>query len=247
MLKSNMKFIAFAILILVFFVFASGSINSDFDNNEFMSYTCNPKTSRIELFWKDKNGKILKSFSNLKTEVESGNQKLLFAMNAGMYMENNSPLGLYIENGHEIRKVNEAEAKSGNFYLKPNGVFYLTKNKEAKVMETSKFKKTNAIEFATQSGPMLLIDGEIHPAFNKGSENLNIRNGVGILPNNHVIFAISKVPVNFYDFAMYFKNLGCKNALYLDGFVSRAYIPEKNWVQMDGNFGVMIGVVSERN
>ena len=74
------------------------------------------------------------------------------------------------------------------------------------------------------------------------STNLNIRNGVGILPNNQIVFAISKKEINFYDFAEYFKNLGCKNALYLDGFVSRTYLPEKNWEQIDGNFGAIIGV-----
>ena len=89
---------------------------------------------------------------------------------------------------------------------------------------------------------MLVLDGQIHPAFKEGSKNLNIRNGVGILPNNKVVFAMSKSEINFYDFAKFFQNLGCKNALYLDGFVSRCYFPEKNWTQTDGNFGVIIGV-----
>ena len=53
---------------------------------------------------------------------------------------------------------------------------------------------------------------------------------------------MSKVGVNFYDFANYFKRIGCKNALYLDGFVSRTYLPEKEWIQTDGNFGVIVGV-----
>jgi uncharacterized protein YigE (DUF2233 family) len=90
---------------------------------------------------------------------------------------------------------------------------------------------------------MLVIDGAIHPAFVAGSANLNIRNGVGVLPNNELVFAMSKKEINFYDFAQYFKDLGCKNALYLDGFVSRTYLPEKNWKQEDGDFGVIIGVV----
>jgi uncharacterized protein YigE (DUF2233 family) len=79
----------------------------------------------------------------------------------------------------------------------------------------------------------------------KGSTNLNIRNGVGILPNNNIVFAMSKKEINFYDFAAYFQKLGCKNALYLDGFVSRTYLPEKHWLQEDGNFGVMIGVIEK--
>jgi uncharacterized protein YigE (DUF2233 family) len=89
---------------------------------------------------------------------------------------------------------------------------------------------------------MLVIDHVIHPSFRKGSENLNIRNGVGILPDGKVLMAISKVPVNLYDFALYFKNAGCKNALYLDGFVSRIYDPSRNILSGDEKFGVMIGV-----
>ncbi|MBP6659490.1 MAG: phosphodiester glycosidase family protein, partial [Chitinophagales bacterium] len=75
-----------------------------------------------------------------------------------------------------------------------------------------------------------------------GSTKLNIRNGVGILQNGNPIFVMSKQEVSFYDFAKYFKKIGCENALYLDGFVSRTYLPEKNWIQTDGNFGVIIGV-----
>jgi uncharacterized protein YigE (DUF2233 family) len=33
--------------------------------------------------------------------------------------------------------------------------------------------------------------------------------------------------------------------LYLDGFVSRMYLPAENWLQTDGDFGVMIGAVGD--
>ncbi len=88
---------------------------------------------------------------------------------------------------------------------------------------------------------MLLIKGAYHQKLKKGSSNLLIRNGVGILPNGNVLFAMSKEKVNFYDLATLFKQKGCKNALYLDGFVSRTYLPSSDWEQLDGNFGVMIG------
>lgn len=110
---------------------------------------------------------------------------------------------------------------------------------------TSDFQDNINIKFATQSGPMLVVNGLIHTAFRDGSTNLHIRNGVGILPDNKVIFAMSKKEINFYDFAKYFQSLGCKNALYLDGFVSRTYLPEKEWTQTDGDFGVMIGVTKK--
>lgn len=205
----------------------------------FLSFTTVP--SSIKFYWKDDKGQIFRSIQNLKSFIESKNQELQFAMNGGMYMKDNSPQGLYIENNVTLIPLDTLSG-TGNFYLKPNGIFYLTKDNRAVVCESDKFRDNGQINFATQSGPMLLIDGEIHPAFKKGSKNLNIRNGVGILPDNKVVFAVSKQEVNFYDFAEYFKNMNCKNALYLDGFVSRTYLPEENWKQLDGNFGVIIGV-----
>lgn len=133
------------------------------------------------------------------------------------------------------------------FYLKPNGVFYITTDDVALVCKSTDFANNGNIKYATQSGPMLVIDGQIHPAFKENSTHLNIRNGVGILPDNKVLFAMSKKEISFYDFAKYFQNLGCKNALYLDGFVSGIYLPSKNWRQTDGDFGVITGVTCKTN
>ncbi len=121
-------------------------------------------------------------------------------------------------------------------------MIYIRTDEVAGICTLAGFKNDRKLESATQSGPMLVIDGALHPAFNPGSSNLAIRNGVGILPTGKLVFVLSKEPVNFYDFASYFKSLGCLNALYLDGFVSRMYLPEKKWIQTDGNFGVIIGV-----
>ena len=162
-------------------------------------------------------------------------------MNGGMFKKDNSPQGLYIQNGKTLAPPDTLSG-AGNFYLKPNGVFYITLDKQAFICKTNDFSDNGKIIFATQSGPMLVINGKIHEAFAQNSTNLNIRNGVGILPNGKVIFAMSKEKINFYDFARYFKDLGCKNALYLDGFVSRTYLPEKNWTQTDGDFGAIIAV-----
>ncbi len=160
-----------------------------------------------------------------------------------MYQKNLSPVGLYIENKIIKTKI-DTTTQVGNFYLKPNGIFFITNDNKAGVCQTEKFINKN-IKYATQSGPMLVIDGAIHPSFNEGSTNLNIRNGVGILPNGNTIFSMSKKDINFYDFAKYFRDLGCKNALYFDGFVSRTYLPEQNWIQTDGNFGIIVAVVKD--
>ncbi len=126
--------------------------------------------------------------------------------------------------------------------MKLNGILYITMDNKAVICPTAEFVNTGQIRFATQSGRMLLINGGVHPNFRQGSSNINIRNGVGVLPDNRLLFAMSEEPINFYDLAIYFKEQGCRNALYLDGFVSRTYLPEKKWEQTDGNFGVIIGV-----
>ncbi len=206
-----------------------------------LSYTVDLKSQDLQLYWKDDRGVILSSIQNLKTFVERKQRVLVFAMNAGMFNPAHWPQGLFIQQQKKITPLDTLSGE-GNFYLKPNGVFYVKTDSTAAICPTAAFKDDSQIQYATQSGPMLVIDGNIHPAFKKGSPNLNIRNGVGILPDGKVVFAMSKTAVNLYDFATYFKDLGCKNALYLDGAISRTYLPEQNWVQLDGVFGVMVGV-----
>jgi len=211
----------------------------------YLNYKVDLKKQDIKFFWKDSSGQLLKNFENLKRWLNKQNKQLVFAMNGGMYQTDNSPLGLFIENSKLITPLNK-RLGSGNFYLKPNGVFYITKDKKVFIEPTDDFKYNSNIEYATQSGPMLLINGNIHSEFKQNSANTNTRNGVGILQDGQVIFVISKQPVNFYDFANFFKKAGCRQALYLDGFVSRIYLPSQNWIQTDGDFGVMIAEVSAK-
>jgi uncharacterized protein YigE (DUF2233 family) len=163
-------------------------------------------------------------------------------MNGGKYMENNVPIGLLICENKIYKSINKLTPKK-NFYLQPNVVFYVTKDTIAGICKIQDFNLSN-IKYATQSEPMLLIDGKINTLFKIDSENNNIRNAVGILPNNKIVFAISEYEISFYDFANYFKKLSCKNALFLDRYVSRAYIPSKKIYQTDGDFAVIIGVTN---
>ncbi|UTW61579.1 phosphodiester glycosidase family protein [bacterium SCSIO 12741] len=211
--------------------------------NLFISYEVNPQTEDIRLFWKDDNQKLYRSLGRLKKSLEANNQELVFAMNGGMYQPDGTPQGLFIDRGKQVKQLNRVQEAYGNFYMQPNGVFALTKDGKGIVCQSTDYDQLNNVWYATQSGPMLVIDGQLHPKFNKGSSNVHIRNGVGVLPDGRLLFAMSKRKVNFYDMATYFKQKGCKNALYLDGFVSRTYLPAQNWLQMDGQFGVIIGVV----
>jgi uncharacterized protein YigE (DUF2233 family) len=242
------KKLVFIVLLLTIsilsFSFFIENKKSIIDDDRFITYIVNPKKQKIEFFWKDETGSNFKNAENLKKWLQKKHRKLLFATNGGMYKKDHSPQGLYIENS--IKKVEiDTTNGNGNFYLKPNGVFFITSNNIQTICNTDNFNQNKEIKFATQSGPMLISNGKIHSSFNENSTNLNIRNGVGILPNNEIVFVMSKKEINFYQFAAYFKSLGCKNALYLDGFVSRTYLPEKNWKQIDGDFGVIIGVTNK--
>ncbi|BDS11416.1 phosphodiester glycosidase family protein [Aureispira anguillae] len=206
-----------------------------------LSYEVNPQKEKIAFYLKDRSGNNYNRFTKLKAALAQEGKELVFAMNGGMYQKDFSPVGLYIEQGIVLSPMDDAKNRAGNFYLQPNGVFYLTKSNEGKICPSANFKLGNHINYATQSGPMLVIDGKIHAKFNATSSNINIRNGVGILPNGNLLFALSKEKINFYSFALFFKEKGCRNALYLDGFVSKAYLPSQDWVKEDGNFGVIIG------
>ena len=211
----------------------------------FISYRVDLHRTALRLYWKDEHNRRFRSLQGLGSWLTAHQQKLVFAMNAGMFNPSYAPQGLFIESQKTIIPLDTA-AGAGNFYLKPNGVFYLTTDNTARICRTQDFRNNGRVTYATQSGPMLVMNGRIHPAFQSGSANLQIRNGVGILPDNQVLLAMSRTKISFYDFAEYFRKAGCRQALYLDGFVSRAYAPASGWTQPDGDFGVIIGVTQPR-
>ncbi|GGG47558.1 phosphodiester glycosidase family protein [Hymenobacter glacieicola] len=209
----------------------------------YLSYPVNPQRQQLRFYWQDDQGQPFRSILRLRSWLTQRQQQLIFATNGGMYKAGNIPLGLYVEQG-VVRTPLDTSSGPGNFYLKPNGVFFLTAAGQAGIVPTAAFRQQRGIRYATQSGPLLVVGGQIHPAFSPRSANVNIRNGAGILPDGTVLFAMSKTKVTLHDFATYFRQQGCQNALYLDGFVSRTYLPEKQWEQTDGDFGVIIGVTA---
>jgi len=156
------------------------------------------------------------------------------------------PVGLYIEQGRALFPLNRSPG-SGNFFLLPNGVFAVD-SRRAYVMTTDAFAGLPAatragLTFATQSGPMLLVDGRPHPAFRADSSHRAIRSGVGQISPTKIVFAISENPVTFMELAELFRvDYGCSQALYLDGAISRAWIPSLDHLDGGGDFGVMIAV-----
>ncbi|MEO0469466.1 MAG: phosphodiester glycosidase family protein [Bacteroidota bacterium] len=213
---------------------------TEFDTDRIITHVVDLQRQKLTFFWRDEANNNYGNFIRLRKTLTEKGETLRFAMNGGMYLKDGSPQGLFIQNGTVQNKVNRKASDYGNFYLQPNGIFYLTTEGKAIITRTDSFHMQDNIAFATQSGPMLVIDGKRHPIFTEGSQNVHFRNGVGILPDGRLLFALSKETINFYDFSGFFLQHGCQNALYLDGFVSRMYLPEKNWVQEDGQFGVII-------
>ncbi|MEQ9257918.1 MAG: phosphodiester glycosidase family protein [Roseovarius sp.] len=218
----------------------------EFEGEDFTACRADPAMIELRLFLNDpESGKPLGSFTNLEALVEAEGRKLLFAMNAGMYHRDRSPVGHYVENGAEARPVITSDGP-GNFGLLPNGVFCIGDG-WARVYETTRFVAAKpACRHATQSGPMLVIDGKLHPRFKKTSDSLFVRNGVGTSENGRTVwFAISEEPVNFHLFARLFRDkLGNPQALYFDGNISRVYVPELG--RHDGGFpmGPMVGAIA---
>jgi uncharacterized protein YigE (DUF2233 family) len=201
------------------------------DNNDTLNVsilnnkTQSPRT--IKMVWDELN-------------LKKGNP--VFVMNAGMFKEDYSAQGLLVENGKLISNIDKdtSKEKTGNFYMYPNGIFYIDAQEGFHIKTTKDFLiennsvdktytlKNKKLLFATQSGPMMVVKNKIHHAFNPNSKNVNIRNGVGVRnkgSKSDVFFVISEDQVTFFEFASFFKDiLHCQNALYLDGFVSRSYM-----------------------
>jgi uncharacterized protein YigE (DUF2233 family) len=201
----------------------------------YYTVTVDLEDADLRLFYKNESDAPFGGFDRLEKWLIDRNERLLFAMNAGIYDTAYHPLGLHIENGKIVQELNlrsgndgDKVADGGNFYLLPNGVFQV-ENGAASVVESQKMSGRvdwHAVGLATQSGPLLVYDGHIHPAFKEDSKNFNIRNGVGVINAKTVVFIISRDPVSLYDLAAVFKeDFHCDNALYLDGFISAFYLP----------------------
>lgn len=170
---------------------------------------------------------------------------IAFAVNGGMYGDDLKAIGYYVENGERLKELDRAEGE-GNFYMKPNGVFFGTGGKW-QVLGSNTFFNTvgDRPQFGTQSGPMLLVDGKLHPDIQDDGPSRAIRNGVGVDAGGKAHFVIADAPVSFGQLARYFRDeVKVKNALYLDGQVSSLWDPASG--RMDkGRVGPII-VVTRR-
>ena len=195
-----------------------------FDGLSFSTCTVDPAKERLELFLYDEKGAPYGDFTALEQAYEG--RSIPFAMNAGMYHEDRAPVGYFVQDGVEKSRL-QTGPSDGNFGLLPNGVFCV-KFGLAQVYETHVLQAMSSIcDYATQSGPMLVINGALHPRFLPDATTRYIRNGVGTpADGSSAVFAISNQAVTFHEFARFFRDhLGLPNALYFDGNISRLHAP----------------------
>jgi uncharacterized protein YigE (DUF2233 family) len=202
-------------------------------------YRVKPGAEKIELFLSEKEG-IPNTVPKLETRLREQGRRLKFAMNSGIFEGNFRASGLHIAEGKTITPLNlddfvkrsEGEL-TPNFFLKPNGVFFIRNDGSAAVVESHRYAtlRENPV-LATQSGPLLVAEGKIHPVFGPDSTNKHYRNGVGVTGDGLIIFVCSHRDrdsglTNLYRFAEFYRDkLDCPNALYLDGAISEIYIQD---------------------
>jgi uncharacterized protein YigE (DUF2233 family) len=200
-----------------------------------------PREERLRLFLDDADGRPFGSFG----AVEAARGPHAFAMNAGMYHPDRRPVGLFRADGAELAPLVTADGP-GNFGLLPNGVLCLGPD-GAFVVETLAFAADPpACEAATQSGPLLVTGGELHPRFLPDSTSRYVRNGVGTSADGtRAAFAISREPVTFFEFARLFRDgLSLPDALYLDGSVSRLHAPSLGRSDWGMPMGPIVGLLA---
>jgi len=197
-----------------------------FEDSRFTVCHAHPDTHDLVLVDRGADGKPMRNFDSLDKRLGARFDRVAFAMNAGMFDDKGLPIGYYVEDGAEQAALNTREGP-GNFHMRPNGVFY-GDARGWHVVTTQSFAagKPDHVRFATQSGPMLMIAGKLHPQIADNGISLQMRNGVGVAADGGAWFAISEEPVSFGRFARLFRDrLNAPDALYLDGAVSRLWDP----------------------
>ncbi len=231
-------------ILLTLFVLAA-SLACEASDRTFTAVRVDTASEDLQVFWGDERGQPFRGFAPLSDWLRGKGKNLMFAMNAGMYHADFSPVGLLVLEGKQVSPINTSSG-NGNFFLRPNGVFLLSSSGPM-VVETGEYPGlATGVRFATQSGPLLLKNGVIHPSFDVASASRRIRNGVGV-SGRFAFFVISERPVTFHEMAVFFRDaLHCKDALYFDGEVSSLYSVDLRRSDLRADLGPIVGVTVGR-
>jgi uncharacterized protein YigE (DUF2233 family) len=149
---------------------------------------------------------------------------VVFATNGGIFERPEAATGLLISGGTEIHPINLANG-AGNFFLKPNGILFRTDDGRWHIVESGEFealrsKQVATVTDATQSGPLILRKGIIHPAIQPTSQNKLLRNAACVDAKGGLHLIMTRGDGTFHEVARTAIDMACTDALYLDGVIS---------------------------
>ncbi len=219
----------------------------DFEGSRFIVCTFDARRHDMRLYSRTETGDYLRGFESLQRTLGLETRNVRFAMNAGMFNDAGAPIGLYVEDGYEQKSISLTDGP-GNFHLKPNGVFWQGMDGLLHIDTSDIYaSELRDARWATQSGPMLVINGEMHPAFSEDGTSRLVRNGVGLRDAHTAYFVISSGMVSFGRFARFFRDeLQCRDALFLDGTVSSLWAPSIGRADDNHELGPMVVVLDRR-
>lgn len=219
----------------------------DFETSRFVVCTFDARAQDLRLYSRASRGGYLRGFENLQRTLGPETRNVRFAMNAGMFNDAGAPIGLYVQDGEEQKSISLTDGP-GNFHLKPNGVFWQGQDGSLHIETSEAYVLENRDpRWATQSGPMLVIDGELHPRIADDGASRFVRNGVGLRDGRTAYFVISSGMVSFGRFARFFRDeLGCRDALFFDGTVSSLWAPSIGRADDNHELGPMVVVLDRR-
>jgi uncharacterized protein YigE (DUF2233 family) len=239
-----------------------GAFTFRFQGCTYLAYRTDAGKDKVRLHWQDPVTRqpfemLSEVRAHLTGKEKKAEESVRMLTNAGMYTPANAPKGLYVEEGRVLVPIDSLRSSARepgvNFYLQPNGIFWIDAAGKAHIDRTEVFVKNHRnrpdrksypnVQFATQSGPMLVHGGIINRQFGKLSGNAKVRSGVGILPDGSLVFLCTQGEENFYNFSSVFRHVfNCRNALFLDGAISRMYLPGIQNQTGLGPFGPIISV-----
>jgi len=215
-----------------------------FEGSQFT--VCEAGDGKIELIAASAKERPIRRLAEVEASLGGRAARVAFAMNAGMYDQDGRPIGLAIAEGKQKHAINRRKG-GGNFHLFPNGVFQVRSDGTAQIVTSDKWTPSPAVRIATQSGPMLVINGKVHPAFDRDGSSRYIRNGVGVRPGGRPVFVISDDAVSLGKFARFFRDeLKVWNALFFDGAVSALWDPANGRRDLTKPLGPMVVVFKSR-
>lgn len=149
-------------------------------------------------------------------------EEALIAVNGGFFDAKFNPLGLRISNNVKTNIL-----KSVGWW----GIFYIDANNKAAILANTKLDTKNII-FAIQSGPRLIINGQI-PSLRQGEDE---RTALGINAQGEVIIVVTEHnPMTTTDLAVLMKKppILAINAINLDGGSSTQLYVDTPHVHLD--------------